>query len=126
MRILSFYTTKTFKLIMEFDNQEYRLLDMKELLHDEQGLLKDLCNDINLFLTAELDQVSGSIRWKNDVDFESSLLYEESQDLDEMLIKNRRLPNPRNPRKITRVPEDFQSNISKENERLIKFLKENK
>jgi hypothetical protein len=34
---------------MEFDNQEYRLLDMKEFLKNEKGLMKDLCNDTNLF-----------------------------------------------------------------------------
>lgn len=50
LKILSFYLTKSFKLIMEFDNQEYRLLDMKDFLKNEKGLLKDLANEINFCL----------------------------------------------------------------------------
>jgi hypothetical protein len=55
MRILTFYPTKTFKLILEFDNQEYRILDMKELLKNDKGLMDEICNDIDLFMSVELD-----------------------------------------------------------------------
>lgn len=85
LRILSFYTTKTFKLIMEFENKEYRILDMQRFLQNDQGLLKDICNDINLFMSADLDEVAGTIRFSNEVDFDSNVLYEASQDLDEMM-----------------------------------------
>lgn len=85
MRILSLYATKNFKLIMEFENQSYRILDMKKFLQNEQGLLKDICNDINLFLSAELDGIAGTVRLSNHVDFDNIVLYETSQDLDDLL-----------------------------------------
>lgn len=66
-RILSFYLTKTFKLIMEFENGDYRLLDMLKFLQNEEGIMKDIINDVDVFMTAKLDDVSGTIRWANDV-----------------------------------------------------------
>lgn len=123
MRILSFYPTKTFKLIMEFENNEYRVLDMHRLWQKEQGLLKDLCNDINVFMSAELDEVAGTIRWSNGVVIENIFLYESSQDLDMLMKGNRNILNPRNPRKITRLGVNFQSRLSRENQRLIKLIR---
>ncbi|WP_019156639.1 DUF2442 domain-containing protein [Robertmurraya massiliosenegalensis] len=123
MRILSFYPTKTFKLIMGFENNEYRILDIQIFLQKEQGLLKDLCNDINLFMSAELDAVVGTIRWSNGVDVENNLLYEASQDLDILMKGNRNILYPRNPRKITRLGDNSQSRLSKENQRLIKLIR---
>ena len=108
---------------MEFDNKEYRILDMQKFLQNDQGLLKDICNDINLFMSAELDEVSGTIRFSNEVDFDSNVLYEASQDLDELMQGNRKSPKPQ---KITRFPDNYKSKISKENERLLRFLKGNK
>lgn len=45
MRILSFYPTKTLKLIIEFENNEYRILDIQKV----EELKKYFCNDIDLF-----------------------------------------------------------------------------
>ena len=123
MKILSFYPTKTFKLVMEFDNNEYRVLDIRKFLQNDQGLLKDICNNVNLFMSAELDEVAGTIRFSNEVDFDSNVLYEASQDLDDLMQGNRKSPKPQI---ITRFPENYQSKISKENERLLRFLKGNK
>lgn len=82
LRILSFYTTKTFKLIIEFENGEYRILDIQKFLQNDAGLLKDICSDVNLFMSAELDKTSGTIHWKNKVDFDPDVLYESGLDLD--------------------------------------------
>jgi hypothetical protein len=119
VRILSFYPTKTFKLILEFENNQYRVLDMQKFLHNEQGLLKDICSDINLFMLAELDQISGTIRFSNEVDFDNNVLYEVSQDLEKFMKIDRNFPKPR---KITRLS-DNQSEISKENQRVIRLLR---
>ncbi|MCH6265079.1 DUF2442 domain-containing protein [Neobacillus citreus] len=120
MKILSFYPTKSFKLIMEFENQEYRLLDTKEFLKNEDGLLQGLCNDINLFMTAELDEITGNIKWRNGVEFEPESLYNSALDLDR--LKNRQKKGI-TPRKITRLPEDYKSKISIENAKLLKLLR---
>ncbi|MDF1510679.1 DUF2442 domain-containing protein [Robertmurraya sp. DFI.2.37] len=120
MRILSFYPIKTFKLILEFENKEYRIVDMKKFLQNEQGVMQDICNDINVFMSAELDDVVGTIRFKNDVDFDNTALYEAGQDLEKIVVKaNRSYPVAR---KITRLPDNFRSKISKENERLLELL----
>lgn len=120
MRILSFYPMKTFKLILEFENMEYRIVDLRKFLQNEQGIMQDICNDINVFMSAKLDDVAGTIRFKNDVDFDNTALYEAGQDLEKIVFKaNRSYPVAR---KITRLPDNFRSKISKENERLLKFL----
>lgn len=120
MRILSFYPMKTFKLILEFESKEYRILDLKKFLQNDQGLMNDICNDINVFMSAELDDVAGTIRFKNDVEFDNTILYEASQYLEKVMNKKRKYPIPK---QITKLPDNYQSKISKENERLIKFLR---
>jgi hypothetical protein len=70
-------------------------------------------------LSAKLD-VAGTIRWSNDVDFSPKVLYEESLDLDKGIKCQRKWPKPR---KITRLPDDFKSKTSIENEKLIKLLR---
>ncbi|MEK5233844.1 DUF2442 domain-containing protein [Lysinibacillus sp. FSL K6-0232] len=82
MRIVAFYPTKTFKLIIEFENSDYRLLDMREFLRNEQGLMKELINHVDVFLAAMLDEVAGTIKWVNDVDFDPEILYKRSIPLD--------------------------------------------
>lgn len=105
---------------MEIENQEYRLLDTKEFLKNEKGILQELCNDINLFLTAELDEITGNIKWRNGVEFEPESLYNVSLDLDKLMNRQRKGITPR---KITRLPEDYRSKISIENEKLLKLLR---
>lgn len=127
MRILSFYPTKTFKLIMEFENGDYRLLDMREFLQNEEGIMKDIINDVDVFMTAKLDDVTGTIMWANDVDFDPEILYKSSISLDELMNKNsvggKKAREIRKPRKVTRLPDDHESEISKQNKYLIKLLR---
>lgn len=125
MRVLSFYPTKTFKLILEFENSDYRLLDMLEFLQNEEGLMKEIINDIEVFMTAKLDEVAGTIIWANDVDFDPEFLYKYSISLDELINKNfikdkkaREIPKPK---KITRISFS-ESELSRENKRLIRLL----
>lgn len=126
MRVLSFYPTKTFKLILEFGNSDYRLLDMREFLQNEEELMKEVINDIEVFMTAKLDEVTGTIMWANDVDFDPEILFKNSISLDELTKKDpvkdnkaREIPKPK---KITRLPDDYEAELSRENKRLIRFL----
>lgn len=121
MRVLSFYPTKTFKLILEFENSDYRLLDMREFLQNEEGLMKEIINDIEVFMTAKLDEVAGTIIF----DFDPEILYKYSISLDELINKNfikdkkaREIPKPK---KITRLSAS-ESELSRENKRLIRLL----
>lgn len=127
MRILSFYPTKTFKFIMEFENGDYCLLDMREFLQNEEGIMKDIINDVDVFMTAKLDDVTGTIMWANDVDFDPEILYKSSISLDELMNKNsvggKKAREIRKPRKVTRLPDDHESEISKQNKYLIKVLR---
>ncbi|WP_071396623.1 DUF2442 domain-containing protein [Bacillus tuaregi] len=126
MRIKSFYATKNFLLIMEFDDSEYRILNMQRFLQNEEGLLKDLINDSELFMTADLDNIAGTIRWSNGVDFDPEILEENSVPLDELINKDcekdKRERKKTTPRKVTRLPDDYKSELSKQNEWLIKLL----
>lgn len=111
---------------MEFDNSEYRLLDMRKFLQNEEGLMKELISDVELFMTANLDKVAGTIRWPNGVDFEPDILFKNSIALDELInkesvkaIKAKKLPTPK---KITRMSDDYESELSRQNKRMLKLL----
>ena len=58
---------------------------MKKFLNDEQGLLKDIRDDVVLFMSAELDDVGGTIRFSNNVDFDPSILYGNGEKLEEII-----------------------------------------
>lgn len=111
---------------MEFENSDYRLLDMREFLQNEEGLMKEIINDIDVFMTANLDEDAGTIRWANGVDFDPEILYKNSISLDELIkkdsIKDKEAREIPTPKKITRLSDDYESEISRENRRLIKFL----
>lgn len=96
---------------------------MQKFLQNDQGFLKDIINKVNLFMSAELDEVSGAIRFSNGVDLDSNVLYEASYDLNELIVENMKSPKSQ---KITKLPDNHQSKISKENERLLRILKKNK
>jgi hypothetical protein len=131
LKIKSFYVTKTFLVIIEFDNSEYRLLDMRRFLHNEEGLMTELINDVELFMTACLDKIAGTIRWENGVDFDPEILFKNSVALNEFVEKDSGKTEKRNKtkptaRKFTRLPNDYESELSKENKRLIKLLRQHK
>lgn len=85
MKITSVYPTRTFKLILEFDKKEYRMLNIKKFLQLDKGLLAEIRDDLDLFLTVNVDEIAGAICWKNGVDFDPSILYENSIDVDSLL-----------------------------------------
>ncbi|WP_153125978.1 DUF2442 domain-containing protein [Peribacillus tepidiphilus] len=84
MRVTSVYPTKTFKLVLEFNHGEYRLFDIRKIPTDPKGLVADIQHDRELFLTAEIDSIAGTVRWENGVDFDPQMLYEQSVSLDRL------------------------------------------
>jgi hypothetical protein len=84
VKITSFFTTSTLKLLLEFDNREYRLLDIKKFLLNDKGKLVELC-DIDMFQSAMLDRKAGTVVWKNGVDFEPELLFTKSTSIDHII-----------------------------------------
>ncbi|MCM3624322.1 DUF2442 domain-containing protein [Brevibacillus borstelensis] len=88
MRITSVYPTRTFKLIMEFEQKEYRILDVKELLVEDSGLLAEIRDTVSIFITAKVDPVAGTVGWANGVDIDPLVLYYKSLDLEELLKKS--------------------------------------
>lgn len=85
MRLTSVYATTSFHLIMEFNNKEYRLLNVKQFLKDDKGLLEEVRADIDMFRTAMVDNVAGTVAWGNGVDFQPEHLYSESVNIDHIL-----------------------------------------
>ncbi|NRD76583.1 DUF2442 domain-containing protein [Bacillus sp. BRMEA1] len=85
MRITSLFATKTFKLLLEFDYREYCLLDIKQFLQNEKGKLAELCNDSDMFQTATVDRIAGTVVWENGVDFDPKILYKSSINIDHIL-----------------------------------------
>ncbi|MFK5707541.1 DUF2442 domain-containing protein [Lysinibacillus boronitolerans] len=88
MKVTSLFTVK-FKLILEFDNGEYRLLDIKQFLCDDKGKLAEVRDNIDMFQTAMLDTVAGTVVWENGVDFEPEHLYSESVNIDHILVNEK-------------------------------------
>ncbi|WP_196220130.1 DUF2442 domain-containing protein [Terrilactibacillus tamarindi] len=61
MRVKSIFTG-TFKIILAFDNGEYRLLDIKQFLqNDNMGKLAEIRDEIDMFRTAFIDENSGTV-----------------------------------------------------------------
>lgn len=81
MKISSVFATVTFKLILEFNDSEYRLLDIAQFLQNDKGKLKELM-DINMFRTAKIDLKAGTVFWENGVDFDPEILYKSSISID--------------------------------------------
>lgn len=85
MKITSVYATRTFKLILEFGKKEYRMLDIKKFLESDNGVLANIRDNLDLFLTVDVDDVAGTVCWENGVDFDPVILYEKSIDVDSLL-----------------------------------------
>lgn len=84
MRVTSVLTAK-FKLILGFDNGEYRLLDIKQFLKSDKGLLEEIRDDIDMFQTATVDSITGAVTFNNGVDFDPEVLHQSSINLDHIL-----------------------------------------
>ncbi|MEI0739002.1 hypothetical protein VQ056_24210 [Paenibacillus sp. JTLBN-2024] len=85
MRLTAVFATMSFKLILEFDNREYRLLDIKQFLKGDKGKLKEIKDDISTFRSVKIDKVSGAVLFCNGVDFDSEFLYKVSESVDHIL-----------------------------------------
>ncbi|MEI2368014.1 DUF2442 domain-containing protein [Niallia circulans] len=85
MRIKSLFATSTFKLILEFDNQEYRILDIRQFLKNDKGKLAEVRDDIDMFRTAMVDNIAGTVAWENGVDFQPEHLFQASVSIDHIL-----------------------------------------
>lgn len=78
MRVKSIFTG-TFKIILAFDNEEYRLLNIKQFLqNDNMGKLAEIRDDIDMFRTATINRNSGTVTWENGVDFDNEILFQSS------------------------------------------------
>ncbi|WP_375199574.1 DUF2442 domain-containing protein [Lysinibacillus sp. RS11] len=83
MRITFVIPTRNFKLLLMFDRQESRILDIRKFLKDDNsGLLAEVRDNLELFLQVTLDDIAGTVCWPNGVDFEPAVLYQESKDID--------------------------------------------
>nr|WP_259548259.1 DUF2442 domain-containing protein [Heyndrickxia oleronia] len=85
MRVTSLFATATFKLLLEFDYREYRLLDIKQFLKNDKAKLAEIRDDVEMFKTAKLDRKAGTIVWKNGVDFDPEMLYQVSKRIGHIL-----------------------------------------
>lgn len=82
LTIISALPVEDFKLVLEFNNFDRRILDIKEFLKGDGGLLEEISNDIDLFETVTVDRVSGTIRFANNMDFDPEILYQASKPID--------------------------------------------
>lgn len=85
MRITNLFATQTFKLILEVNQEEYWLLDMKKFLLNDSGKLSEIRDDINMFQNVKIDRVNGNVVWGNGVDFDKEILKENSLNIDFLL-----------------------------------------
>ena len=72
-RVKTVKPIKDFKLLLEFDNGELKIFDVKPYIH--KGIFKAL-SDKNQFNSVRV--VDGSIQWNNETDFCPDTLYLES------------------------------------------------
>lgn len=72
-RIKTVKPIKDFKLLLEFDNGEIKIFDVKPYLN--KGIFKAL-QDINQFNSVRV--VDGTVQWNNESDFCPDTLYIES------------------------------------------------
>ncbi|WP_374993175.1 MULTISPECIES: DUF2442 domain-containing protein [Brevibacillus] len=75
-------------MIIEFEQNEYKILDVKQFLAEDSGLLAEIRDTFSAFNTAKVDPVSGTVRWENVVDFDPWILYRNSIDVEELLQKS--------------------------------------
>lgn len=84
VKITAVFALRPFKLILEFDNREYRLLDMKKFLKKDRGVLEEILN-IDMFRTARVDGIARTVVFENGVDFDHDVLFAESVNIDHFL-----------------------------------------
>lgn len=82
MRVTSVIPTRKFMLLLVFDMQDCRIVDIRKILKDDSGLLAEVRDNLELFLQVTLDDIAGTVCWPNGVDFEPAVLYQKSIDVD--------------------------------------------
>ncbi|MBN6185673.1 hypothetical protein JQN58_01580 [Aneurinibacillus sp. BA2021] len=70
MKITSVFASINFKLLLEFDNREYRILDIKQFLKSDMGLLAEVRDNLEIFRSAELDMIAQTVSFQNGVDLD--------------------------------------------------------
>ncbi len=84
LKILSFYPTKTNKLVLEFEDGTYRLFNIRNILSNPNKKIEDLQYNCESFLTVSLDPVTGTVSWENGIEFNAQMLFEQSVNLENL------------------------------------------
>lgn len=84
MVIKSFYATKTFKLVIDFET-ETRVIDIKKVNNLDYLLLKEVSENLDLFVSAEIDESKEELCWRNGLRITLNHLYQESKNLEDLL-----------------------------------------
>lgn len=80
-RVIYVEAMDNFELILMFDNEEYRILNIRDFLEDVHGSLAEVRADLKIFQTAAIIVDSGIMRWSNGGEIDSGSLYEASRTL---------------------------------------------
>jgi hypothetical protein len=78
-KVIYVEATDQFELVLIFDNEEYRILNLKEFFKNEHGLLAEIRDDLQIFQTVELVSGSSKVKWSNGGYMDSDLLYKKSR-----------------------------------------------
>jgi hypothetical protein len=73
-RVLSVKPQKEYKLLLQFDNNEWRIFDVSPYL--DMGIFKELKSKEMFYSVKTID---GSIQWQNEADFCPDTLYLDSK-----------------------------------------------
>jgi hypothetical protein len=85
-RVVSVYPTKTWKLLIEFTDADYRVYDAKKHLSGKFSPLGELAENIQLFLTAHVIPDAGTVGWENGADLDPDVLYEMSESSNQLNV----------------------------------------
>lgn len=72
-----------FRLLLEFEGQEFRVFDFHSHYKDKSGLPKEISEDIELFKTVKLDG-TGTVCWSNGYDIAVEFIYNMSTLISEL------------------------------------------
>lgn len=73
--VKSVYPLKNYHLILEFDNDEYRIIDIKPFI---KGSVFEPLKNPAFFKQVKVDPDAGTITWPNGADLDPAVLYEKS------------------------------------------------
>ncbi|MGB9879292.1 MAG: DUF2442 domain-containing protein [Anaerolineae bacterium] len=73
--IKSVYPLKDYHLILEFENDEYRIIDVKPFI---KGPVFEPIKNLAFFKQVRIDPDAGTVTWPNGADLDPDVLYEKS------------------------------------------------